>query len=150
MIQKDKKFLILLVVHPQSDPPRGKVQFSHNLIVNFFEKAKCKCKQEYLEIRIRKQILDHYLRDIFNINSYYGIFTFEKLPSQTDTNEWHRSRLLKIFLQNISKISSIEIHKEQIQYSQMKFSLLLIVIYPYYSQKNFLMNHHLIHLDMQL
>ena len=65
-IQYDKNFeddsLFTFAIHPQNDPARGQVQFSHNLITNLFEKVNNLCTQEFPEIRIRRQILDHYTK----------------------------------------------------------------------------------------
>ena len=54
-------------IHPQSDPARGKIQLCHNLIVNILKKRPY--KQEFPEITIERQTLDHYLKVICNIRS---------------------------------------------------------------------------------
>ena len=59
----------------QNDPARGQVQFCYNLIVNLFEKGNSPCKQEFPEVRRKRQLLDQYLKDIWNITSHYGIYT---------------------------------------------------------------------------
>ena len=54
MTKYDKNFddqpKLPFVIHPKSDPARGKVQFCHNLIVNMFDKGISPCKQEFPEI----------------------------------------------------------------------------------------------------
>ena len=71
MIQYDKNFdnnsILLFVIFPQSVPARRQVQFCHDSIPNSIEKGKNPCKQEFPEERIRRQILDHYLKGICNI-----------------------------------------------------------------------------------
>ena len=80
-MQYDKIFdddsILFLVFHPQSDSAR-----IVNLIANIFDKGNSPCTQEFPEIKIKRQTLDHYVKGIFNIASYYGIFTIESLPSQ--------------------------------------------------------------------
>ena len=56
----------------------------HNLIANLFEKGNSSCEQEIPEVRIKRHILEHYLKSICNITSYYGIFFIEKLQSQAN------------------------------------------------------------------
>ena len=64
-------------IKPQKDPARGQVHFCDNLIEILFEKINIPCKQEFSEVKTKRPILDHYLNDICNITSYYGIFTIE-------------------------------------------------------------------------
>ena len=54
----------------------------HNLIANLFKKIKSPCIQEFPEIKIKRQILDHYIKDDCNTISSYGIFVIEVLPAQ--------------------------------------------------------------------
>ena len=70
------------VIHSQSDPARGQVQFCYNLIANLFEKGKSPGTEEFREVRTRRQRLYHYIKGNCNMISYYGIFTIEILPSQ--------------------------------------------------------------------
>ena len=55
---------------PQNDLARGQVQFCYNLIVSLFEKVYSPCKQEFPEVKIKRQNRDHYLKDICNITSH--------------------------------------------------------------------------------
>ena len=80
----DDKSILPFFIQPQSDPARGQVQFCHNLIVTLFEKENSPCKQEFPEIRKKRQILDHYLKCLCHITSYYGIFTIEILSPQSN------------------------------------------------------------------
>ena len=66
---------LLIFIKPQNDPSRGQVQFCHNLITNLFEKGNSPCKQEFPEVKLKRETPDYYLKDICNITSYYGIFT---------------------------------------------------------------------------
>ena len=76
--------LFVFPINPQSDPARGQVHFCHKLIANLFEKGNSPCERQFLEERIRKQILEHYLIGIGNTTSYYGIFLIHIFPSQTN------------------------------------------------------------------
>ena len=79
------------------------VKICYNLTVNLFEKGNSPCKQEFPEVRIKLQILDHYPKDICNITTYYGIFTtiiaITKIKSHKtpNTNKRYTYRLLKSF-----------------------------------------------------
>ena len=56
---------------------RGKIQFSHNRIANIFEQGISPCKAEFPEIKIKRQIVDHYIKRICNLTQQYGIYTIE-------------------------------------------------------------------------
>ena len=74
LIHYDKNFkddyILPVVIHPQTNPARGQVQFCHNLIANLFEKGNCLCKQQFPEMKIKRQMFDHYLLGISNTTSY--------------------------------------------------------------------------------
>ena len=53
------------------------IQFCYNLIVNLFEKEHSPYKQEFPEVKKKRQILDHYLKGVYNVKLDYGIFTCE-------------------------------------------------------------------------
>ena len=71
-------------IQPQSVPAQGQVQFCHNLIVKLFEKGNSPWKQEFPEIIIKRQILDHYLKSICQITSYFGICTIQISSPQSN------------------------------------------------------------------
>ena len=81
MIENNEKFdvnsILPFFINPQKDPARGQVRFCYNLIVKLFEKGNSPCKQETPEVKIKRQILDDYLKDICNITSHYSKFTLE-------------------------------------------------------------------------
>ena len=81
MIEYNKNFddnsILPYFLKPQNDPSRLQVQFCHNLIANLFEKGYRPSKQEFLEVKRKGQIIDHYLKKLYNITSYYGIITIE-------------------------------------------------------------------------
>ena len=56
---------------------RGQVQFCQNLIANLFEKGENPCTREFPDVKIKRQLLDHYLKGICSLTSQYGIYTIE-------------------------------------------------------------------------
>ena len=105
---------------------RGQTQFCNNLIANLFEQGIIPCKTEFPEIKIKRQIVDHYLKGICNLTQQYGICTIElSTPSkihgryviQTDEKDMNFQK----YSQNTLKTYSIKIHKERTQYSPTNF-----------------------------
>ena len=68
-------------VHPFLISPlteaRGQVQFCQNLIANLFEKGENPCTRELPDVKIKRQLLDHYLKGICSLTSQNGIYTIE-------------------------------------------------------------------------
>ena len=58
-----------------ADTDKGQVKICKNLLLNLFEPGSSPCKAEFPDIRIKRQILDHYVRDIAKITQQYGIYT---------------------------------------------------------------------------
>ena len=56
---------------------RRQIQFCQNLIANLFERGNSPRTTEFPDVKIKRQILDHYLEGICNIAQQYGIFTIE-------------------------------------------------------------------------
>ena len=119
----DDDSILSFVIHPQNDPARGQVQFSHNLIAILFKKGNSTWTQDFPQISIERQIFEHYIKNICNITSHYEIFTIEILLAQSITNRWYRSRILKSF-HRVQKVYNIIIHK--------KINQLHKACFPYY------------------
>ena len=128
MIEYNKNFnektILPFFIHPQVDLARGQVPFCHKSIVNFFEKRKSPCTQKFLEVKIKRQIHDHYL--ICKITLFNVIFTIkiisrnpdhEKYQIQTDVTDIEFSKVFKEYI----KIYKLKTHKKQIQYSQTMY-----------------------------
>ena len=105
----DDNSILSFFIQAQSDP-RGQVQFCHNLILILFENGNSPCKQKFPKLRIKRQILDRYLRGIRNTKSYYGIFTIEILSPkpnhplhqiQTDDMDKESSKVFTDHIKNI-------------------------------------------------
>ena len=58
---------------------RGQRQFCTNLIANVFEQGISPCKAEFPEVKIERQIIDHYLKGICNLTHPYGINSAQKV-----------------------------------------------------------------------
>ena len=71
---------------------RGQVQFFRNLIANLFEKGDSPCKREFPEVKIKSQLLDHYLKGTCNITQQNGIYTIEI----SSPNTFHGRYLIQI------------------------------------------------------
>ena len=56
---------------------RGQTRFCKNLPVNLFEPGISPCKAEFPDKKIKRQIIEHYLKDICNLTQQYGIYTKE-------------------------------------------------------------------------
>ena len=56
---------------------RGQTQFCQSLITNLFERGNSPFKTKFPEVKIKRQIMDHYLKEICNIQQQYGIYYIE-------------------------------------------------------------------------
>ena len=87
MIQYDENFddgsILPFVIHRQGDPTRRQPTICCVQIANLIKKGNIPCKQGFTEIKIRRQVFDHYLPGVSNITSHCGIFTTEILPPHT-------------------------------------------------------------------
>ena len=95
---------------------RGQTRFCKNLLVNLFEPGISPSKAEFPDVKIKRQIIEHYLKNICNLTQQYGIYTIEfstprtahnKYVIQTDDIDLEFS---KVF---IEYIKSIQYHKSQ-------------------------------------
>ena len=94
----------------------GQHDFCKNLLVNLFEPGISPCKAKFPNVKIKRQIIEHYLKDICNLTQHNGIYTIEfstlntahrKYVIQTDDIELEFS---KVFLEYIK---SIQYHNSQ-------------------------------------
>ena len=106
------------------------------LLVNLFEAGISPCKAEFPDVKIKRQIIEHYLKVICNLTQQYGIYTIEfstpntvhrKYVTQTDDIELEFS---KVF---IDYIKSIQYHNSQIANSKFTNEV-FAVIYCYISR----------------
>ena len=71
----DEEAVFPFVINSLND--RGQTQFCKNLPVNLFEPGISPCQSEFPDIKIKRQIIEHYLKDICNLTQQYGIYTIE-------------------------------------------------------------------------
>ena len=93
-----------------ADTDRGQHIFCQNLLVNLFEPGISPCKTEFPDVKIKRQIIDHYLKDICNITQQYGIYSIEftspnhnnrKYTIQTDDLDLEFSKVFSEYIKNI-------------------------------------------------
>ena len=70
-----KMQFFLFVINSLSD--RGQTRFCKNLLVNLFEPGISPCKSEFPDIKIKRQIIEHYLKDICTLTQQNGVYTRE-------------------------------------------------------------------------
>ena len=100
-----------------------------------FEPGISPCKAEFPDVKIKRQIIEHYLKDICNLTQQYGIYTIEfstpnpnhrKYVIQTDDLELEFS---KVFLEYIK---SIQYHNSQ-RANSIFTNEVFAIIYSYIS-----------------
>ena len=91
-----------------SDTDRGQINFCKNLLINLFEPGISPCKTEFPDVRIRRQLIDHYIKDIAKITQQYGIYTIgiwtpenKKYVVQTDDLDLEISKVFTEYIKNI-------------------------------------------------
>ena len=112
------------IFHPQINPAPEQVHFCHNLILNIFDKRKSPYKQEFPELRTKRQNLHPYLKVICHITSYYGIFTMEIVqPQLNQTIHQIQRDVIDIEFSKVSSTDYIKNIKHQIsQRANSKFT----------------------------
>ena len=109
--------------------------FAKNLLLNLFQPGISPCKAEFPDVKMKRQIIKHYLKDICNLTQQYGIYTIEfstpnpnhrKYVIQTDDLELEFS---KVFLEYIK---SIQYHNSQ-RANSIFTNEVFAIIYSYIS-----------------
>ena len=67
---KDSVFPFIIISLTEAG---GQTKFCHNLIANLFEQGISPCKAEFPEIKIKRQIVDKYIKGICNLTQHNGI-----------------------------------------------------------------------------
>ena len=79
MIRNEKNpenSVLPFLISPLTEP-RGQIDFRQNLFANIFEKGESLRTKEFPDVKIKRQLLDHYLKGICSPTSQYGIYTIE-------------------------------------------------------------------------
>ena len=114
---------------------RGQHDLCKNLLLNLFEPGISPCEAEFPDVKIKRQIIDHYLKDICNLTQQYEIYTIEfstpnpnhrRYVIQTDDLDLEFS---KVFLEYIK---SIQYHNSQ-RANSIFTNEVFAIIYSYIS-----------------
>ena len=91
-----------------SETDRRQIKVWKNLLINLFEPGISPCKVEFPDIKIKRQLIDHYIKDIAKITQQYGIYTIEictprsdKYVIQTDDLDLEFSKVFTEYIKNI-------------------------------------------------
>ena len=115
----DEEAVFLFLIDSLND--RGRTRFCKNKLKILFEPGISPCKREFPDVKIKRQIIEHYLKDICNLTQQYGIYTIEfstprtahcKCVIQTDDIDLEFSKVLieyikRIQYQNSERANSI-------------------------------------------
>ena len=71
-----ENLVLPFLISPLTEP-RGQIEFCQNLIANLFGKGESPCTKEFRDLKVIRQLLDHYLKGIYSLTSQYGIYTIE-------------------------------------------------------------------------
>ena len=82
----DEEAVFPFVLNSLND--RGQTRFCKNLLVNLFEPGISPCKSEVPDIKIKRQFIEHYLKEICNLTQQYGIYTIEISTPRTSHNKY--------------------------------------------------------------
>ena len=74
--REDENSILPILINSLTND-RGQTQFCHNLIANLFEKGVSPNTAEFPEVKIKRKIIDHYLKGRCDITQQYGIYTIE-------------------------------------------------------------------------
>ena len=110
----DEEYVFPFIINSLND--RGQTKLCKNLLINLFEPGISPCKTEFPDVKIKRKIEEHYLKDISKITQQYGIYTIEistprivynKYVIQTDDPDLEFSNVLTEY------IKSIQYHNSQ-------------------------------------
>ena len=96
-----------------SETDRGQIKFCKNLLINLFEPGISPCKTEFPDIKIKRQLIDNYIKDIAKITQQYGIYTIEvhtpgnnKYVIQTHNLDLEFPKVFTEYIKNIQYYNS--------------------------------------------
>ena len=95
----DKNYVFPFIIYSITEY-RGQRQFCTNLFANVLEQGISPCKAEIPEAKIKRQIIDHYLKGICNLTQPYGIYTIEF----STENQYHSQQISNSTRLNIGKL----------------------------------------------
>ena len=91
-----------------SETDRGQIKFCKNLLINLFKPGISPCKTKFPDVKIKRQLIDHYIKDIAKITQQNGIYTIgictpgnNKYVIQTDDLDLEFSKVFTEYIKNI-------------------------------------------------
>ena len=63
---QEENSILPFFINPHTEN-KGQTQFCQNLIANLFKKGDNPCTREFPEVKIKRQLIDHYSKGIRNI-----------------------------------------------------------------------------------
>ena len=111
---QDENSVFPFVINSLTDD-RGQIQFCQNLIAKLFERRNSSCTTEFPYVKLKRQIIDHYLNGICNITQQYGNYTKEisspskfhgKYQIQTDDVDIEFSKVFTEYIKNLQHQNS--------------------------------------------
>ena len=82
----DEEYVFPFIINSLND--RRQTKFCKNLLINLFKPGISPCKTEFPDVKIKRQTLEHYLKDISEITQQYGIYTIEISTPRTRYNKY--------------------------------------------------------------
>ena len=82
----DEEAVFPFVINSLND--RGQTGFCKNLLVNLFNPGISPCKSEFPDVKIKRQVIEHYLKGICNFTQQYGIYTIEISTPRTPDSKY--------------------------------------------------------------
>ena len=71
----DEETIFPCIINSLND--RGQTRFCKHLLINLFEPGISPCKTKFPDVKIKRQIIEHYLKKICHLTQQYGIYTIE-------------------------------------------------------------------------
>ena len=70
------------IIDPEND--RGQIKFYKNLLINLFEPGISPCKTKFPDVKIKRQLIENYIKYNAKITQQYGIYTIEICTTRND------------------------------------------------------------------
>ena len=129
----DEEYVFPFIINSLND--RGQTKYCKSLLIILFGPEICPCKTEFSDVKIKRQIIEHYLKDLSKITQQYGIYTIEistpklgynKYVIQTDDLDLEFSNVCTEY------IKSIQYHNSQ-RANSIFTNEVFAIIYTYLS-----------------
>ena len=129
----DEEYVFSFIINLQND--RGQTKLCKNLLLNLFEPGISPCKTEFPDVKIKRQLIEHFIKGISKIKQQYGIYTIEiSLPRigyskyiiQTDDLDLEFSNVFTEY------VKSIQYHNSQ-RANSIFTNVVFAIIYKYLS-----------------